>query len=438
MTSDKNIGCLIRQIMASPQQSGYQCQFVDSVKDYECPLCLHVTREPFLTSCCGQHFCQVCISRIHTDNKPCPFCKSTGFSTFFDKKQKRRVLDLKVYCDKRTEECQWVGGLGELEKHLGENCQFFKVNCPNNCGLAIQRQLLAKHQANDCLKRPHSCQYCQLNATYREIQDNHLPVCPKYPVPCPNKCGVSPQERDQLEDHLRECPLQLVECELWEMGCEEMVKRKDLTRHMEEGAQKHLILMASKYLKTQADMHQYISELKRENEGLKREAMQKERQISDLNCQICLIKQHLHMSTTQIYIDYITLKKKIDESAHTLLSMITRKRWVNYTTFHTSPSNCEMRVNLFPGVGRLEIELTHVNSVADDGLQWPKKFSMTVRLVNQAGDHDHYQVTRDVKVNRGSLNNDIYIPYSTIENPPRGVQYVKNEHITLQILVIEK
>ena len=59
----------------------------------------------------------------------------------------------------------------------------------------------------------------------QEIQGNHLPVCPKYPVSCLNKCGVSPLKRDQLEDHLRECPLQLVECELREIGCEEMVKR---------------------------------------------------------------------------------------------------------------------------------------------------------------------------------------------------------------------
>ena len=424
--------------MASPQQSGYQCQFVDSVEDYECPLCLHVTREPVLTSCCGQHFCQVCVSKILIDNKPCPYCKSTGFSIFFDKKQKRRVLALKVHCDKRAEGCQWVGNLGELENHLGENCRFIEVNCPNKCRLAILRQLLAEHQANDCPNRPHSCQYCQLKATYKEIQDNHLPVCPKYPVSCLNECGVSPLERDQLEDHLRECPLQLVECELREMGCEEMVKRKDLVRHMEEGTQKHLTLMASKYLKTQADMYQYISELKRENEGLKREAMQKDQQISDLNCQICLIKQHLCMNTTQIYVDYTTLKKKIDESTHSLISMLTRKRWVNYATFYTSPSNCEMKVNLFPGVGRLEIEFTHVNSVADDNLQWPKKFTVTVRLVNQAGDHNHYYVTQNVEVNRGSLNSDIHIPYSTIESPPQGVQYINNEHITLQVLVIEK
>ena len=159
-----------------------------------------------------------------------------------------------------------MSGLGELEQHLGEYCKFVEVNCPNKCGLVIQRQLLATHQANNCLNRPHSCQYCQLKASYQEIQDNHLPVCPKYPVTCLNQCGVSPLERDQLEDHLRECPLQLVECELREIRCEEMVKREDLVRHMDEGTQKHLTLMASKYLKTQAS----ATKLERENEDLKK------------------------------------------------------------------------------------------------------------------------------------------------------------------------
>ena len=88
---------------------------------------------------------------------------------------------------------------------------------------------------------------------------------------------MSPLERDQLEDHLRECPLQLVECELREMGCKEMVKRKDLVRHMEEGTQKHLTLMASKYLKTQAS----VTKLERENEYLKKKLLETQSELRE-------------------------------------------------------------------------------------------------------------------------------------------------------------
>ena len=422
--------------MSSARQSGYQCQFVNSVKDYECPVCLHVTREPFLTSCCGQHFCQVCISRILTDNKPCPYCKESSFTTLLDKKQKRRVLSLKVHCDKKAKGCQWVGDLEELKKHLALDCQFVEVNCPNNCGLPIKRQLLANHQANECPRRPYNCQYCQLRATYKEIKNNHLPVCPKYPVSCPNQCGVSPLVRDQLEDHFRECPLQLVECELKEMGCEEMVKREDLVRHMEEGAQKHLTLMASKYLKTQANVQERITNLERENEDLKKKlietqselreqravTIQKDNQVSKLD----LIQQYLQTSTSHIYVNFTSLKKIA--------------RWENDAIFSTFPSKCIMKVNLyfFEFGSRLDFELTHVPSPVDDGIQWPKKFTMTVRLVNEAGKDDHYQVTKDVEVKRGGFNDEVHILYQTIENPPPGVQYVNNDHITLLILLAEK
>ena len=418
--------------MSSPQQSGYQCQFVDSVEDYKCPLCLHVTREPFLTSCCGQHFCQVCISRILTDNKPCPCCKENSFTTLLDKKQKRKVLSLKVYCKKRAKECQWVGGLGELENHLCENCQFVKVNCPNNCGLAIQRRLVAKHQANNCLNRSHSCQYCQLKATYKEIQDDHLHVFPKYPVSCLNECGVSPLERDQLEDHFRECPLQLVECEFREMGCEEMVKRKDLVRHMEEGTQKHQTLMASKYLKTQAS----VTKLERENEDLKKKLLETQSELREqktvttqtdnqVMSNLGTVQQYLQTSTSHIYVNFTKQKKS--------------GQWENDAVFSLFPSKCVMKANLYLGYSsRLDIELTHVPSPVDDSIQWPKKFTMTVRLVNQAGDHHHHQVTQDVIGKRGGYNNDVRIPYLTINNPPPGAQYVSNGHITLLISLTEK
>ena len=308
------------------------------------------------------------------------------------------IMSLKVYCEKKVKGCQWVGGLGELEQHINENCEFVEVNCPNKCGLAIQRQLLAKHQANNCLNRPHSCQYCKLKATYKEIQDNHLPVCPKYPVTCPNQCGVSPLERDQLEDHLRECLLQLVECELKIMGCEEMVKRKDLVRHMEGETQKHLTLMASKYLKTQAD----VTKLQKENEVLKKElteirheAFQKDETISNRSCQLKLIKQHFSINTTQLHIKFTTLKKmKGIESENNSV-------W-------TFTSKCKMRASLYPSFQskRLDIALTHVEAAVDGNLQWPKKFTMTVRLVNKAGDHDHYQVTKDMTVYSGGTIND--------------------------------
>ena len=113
-------------------------------------------------------------------------------------------------------------------------------------------------------------------------------------------------------------------------------------------------------------------------------------------------------------------------------------QWENDAIFSLFPSKCIMKANLYLGhSSRLDIELTHVPSSVDDSIQWPKKFTMTVRLVNQTGDHDHYQVTQNVEVKRGGYNNDIQIPYLAIKNPPPGAQYVSNGHIKLLISVTE-
>ncbi len=248
--------------MATYQETGYQCEFVDNVKDYECPLCLHVTREPNLTSCCGQHFCHNCIQTALSDKKLSSFCKENDFMAFLDKKQKRKVLNLKIYC-KHKGSCNWVGSLGELDHHLSEKCQYVSVNCSNNCGKSMIRIHLKVHKTT-CPKRPHSCEYCQLKQTYRDIQENHIPVCLKYPVICPNECEVSSLLRDQLEEHLTECPLAMVDCELREVGCKEKLQRKDLDRHMEEAIRKHLTLSTS-YIKKQDK-----EELRQENDKLRR------------------------------------------------------------------------------------------------------------------------------------------------------------------------
>ncbi len=411
--------------MASPQLSGYQCKFVKSVEDYECPLCLHVTREPSLTSCCGQHFCQACIQKILTANKPCPFCKGDSFTVFFDKKQRRRVLDLKVYCDKKADGCKWVGGLGKLEQHLSEKCLLMFVDCPYNCGEAIKRSYLDIHEVFKCPKRPHNCDYCLLKGTYQEIQDDHLPVCPKYPVDCPNECGVAPLERDQLEEHLRQCPLAMVKCELKELGCEELVQRKDADKHMEQAAQKHLRLSTSYFIKNQRKQDETIIRL----QGELNEAREQHRtELSGLASQIDLMKRHSPLHVAELNVNYRERKCK--------------RRWqLNDTNFQFSSTGCKIQLNLYFAVtnGRLDVELTHVDSKADDRLSWPRKFSMTVTLLDQGENQDHHVLRGgNLTIERYGINDNIRIPYSTIENPPHGVQYIVADHIKMEIIVAEE
>ena len=411
--------------MAAPHLSGYQCEFVDSVEDYECPLCLHVTREPSLNSCCGQHFCQICINRILTDQKPCPLCKASGFTVFFDKKQKRRVVSLKVVCSEKAAGCDWVGSLGDLDSHVSVangDCQFVSVNCSNNCGETVQRKLLATHLANDCLKRPYSCKYCQLKSTYEEIRDKHTPVCTKYPVPCPNKCQTDRLERGQLQQHIRECPLQEIDCELKELGCNVKIPRKDISKHMEESSQSHLRLMTAYVLKT----NEQVRSLQQQQADTEDKLLTTQRQLEESKRENHDLKDQVEMTKTSSVQFTFNGNSKYKG---------TRKRWTQGPELYTFPTRYRMKVNLYFSSARneIDIELTNLASEHDDRLQWPMRCTMTVTMFNQAEDHHHYMKTRYLDVEKGRYNNQMKIYYNTIDYPPRGVQYLKNDTLKFRV-----
>ena len=76
------------------------------------------------------------------------------------------------------------------------------------------------------------------------------------------------------------CPLQLVECEFANTGCEVKVPRRDLTRHMTENAQHHLMSETLLNLRLTRELHQKLEE--------------KDQQIAELKQQ--LINEQVNMS----------------------------------------------------------------------------------------------------------------------------------------------
>ena len=56
---------------------GFECEFVEPPPKFfrtECPICLHVLREPCQVSCCGKCFCYECLDRVRDSDDPaCPY-----------------------------------------------------------------------------------------------------------------------------------------------------------------------------------------------------------------------------------------------------------------------------------------------------------------------------------------------------------------------------
>ncbi len=64
---------------------------------------------------------------------------------------------------------------------------------------------------------------------------------------------------------------------------------------------------------------------------------------------------------------------------------------------------------------------------------------MTVKLLNELGDQDHYIVTERIPASSADFfNNQITIPFTTIDTPPTGVKYVDaNNNLKLRIYLTE-
>ena len=231
-----------------PQFGGYEYEFIEKVPEkYTCSsICTKVLRDPHLTACCGQHFCETCLQHWFRKQgrEVCPHCRE-NFNHFLDKPVKREIDGLKIHCTNCKTGCSWVGVLNSLKPHLEseKGCGYVEVSCSKHCNKQLQRRDLADHLTQHCSLRKYKCQHCGEEDTYQTITEKHYDKCPNYPLDCPNKCGARGITRSKMGQHRSKCPLEPVNCPFQETGCEATLLRKDLDSHVAASNQQHLLLV---------------------------------------------------------------------------------------------------------------------------------------------------------------------------------------------------
>ena len=227
-----------------------EIQFVDGPvnDDWTCPVCLGLLKNPFLTECCGHHFCNECINTV--PQRVCPLCRTYPFRGIIDRRFQRELNEAQVYCRLRPQGCEWAGRLGHLETHLnmGElsgQCRYVSVICPNNnCYVTLPRRDIKRHANNECQYRSFSCPYCGHKGVFITIEQHHYPICQNYPVACPKNCGKNKIKRSQLQKHYGVCPNATVSCPFSEVGCKVKVKRCNLKKHNDSHFTQHQMLIS--------------------------------------------------------------------------------------------------------------------------------------------------------------------------------------------------
>ena len=85
--------------------------------DFLCPVTFKLMLQPQLTMCCGNHISAESVSMLLEDNRSCPRCGTSPWSTVLNKNFQRQVRALHVFCHNKDRGCEWQGELAERDTH---------------------------------------------------------------------------------------------------------------------------------------------------------------------------------------------------------------------------------------------------------------------------------------------------------------------------------
>ena len=318
--------------------AGIECEFVEKppkAVQSECPICLLVLREPYQATCCGKSFCKECIERVKANNQDCPTCNDKNFNLFHNKGLQQSLNDFKVYCSHWSKGCEWRGELRELDKHLNSD----------------------------------------------PPADKSLEGCPFTVIKCPLSCD----------------------------SCEKGVYRKDVKSHVNDKLLSHVVTQTAelKSLKQQvqeilganAQLTAQLQDVKKEKQHLKLRVTKLE-EVNKLTVK--------HPSASKSVSDqpsskqpstYLTGTVKPTGAEFTMTGFEEYKRenddWFS-PHFYTHPGGYKMCLRVSAnGVGtgkstHLSVGICLMRGQFDDQLKWPFKGDVTVEVLNQEWDKDHY------------------------------------------------
>ena len=336
---------------------------------------------------------------------------------------------LHVFCGMKDSGCPWKGPLKNLETHL-QTCLFVDVECPRNCGQRVQRLALDSHISNDC------------------------------PTQCPNGCGAN-LKRAYLEEHLKVCPLQKIQCAYSSVGCEAEFVRENENKHMELSAKTHLALVEVSSLQIRYELQQQFDRALQElYKVFEQKLEERDTQIHALRESLRKQQDDFEHSARQHDIHVKTLAENLGSrinSLHIELGVppyeitltdyqVIKDQPSSYSSppMYTHSGGYKFDVTIWP-CGWESGRGTHVSVTIDSieqdtELAYPAKFIITLELLNQHRDGNHYTKELEWTVNKpgdseGSDNQ--FISHDDLKyNFEKQTQYLRNDCLKFRVTKI--
>ena len=302
---------------------------------------------------------------------------------------------------------------------------FEEMKCPNDCGEALQEQFMTNHVETECPCREVECQYCQLPGEYQFIEGKHKEECLYLPINCPNECEVGRSiPYEEMTAHRLQCPLEVIECEYYSIGCKDTMARKDQCEHDKEKMEEHLYLTSNKLTECQTKITELESELIQNRALLKL-------MFGDWDMQLNM--RALQSSTGDQVLPVII--RMPDYSSN--------KNWCS-DPFYTQEIGYKIHLKVagYSENTYLSVSLCLTKGPYDDELSWPMTGRFQVRLLNQTSDNSHHSRTSNV-YNPDELasidsTKEIWCdPHFIRITSIVPSQYLKNDSLIFEVLNIE-
>ena len=296
-------------------------------------------------------------------------------------------------------------------------CPFEEIECPNDCGVTLQEQYMASHVEVECPCREVECQYCQLPGEYQFIEEKHKEECPRLPINCPNECEVGGIPHEDMTAHRLKCPLEIIECEYYSMGCRDTMARKDQSEHEKEKMEEHLHLTSSKL----TECHTKIAELE-----------------SEVTQNRALLK--LLFGDWAVQLNIRAFQSSTDDQ---VLPVIMRmpdyssdKNWCS-DPFYTQEKGYKIYLKVAKNA-YLSVSLCLTKGPYDDELSWSMVGKFQVRLLNQTSDNFHHSRTGNVynlnKLDSIDSTKEIWCDPNFIKITSLVTsQYLKNDSLVFEV-----
>ena len=378
-------------------------------QDFNCPICLSLLQKPFLTTCCGGHFCEECAQKVKRQYNQCPLCKETPLNAVVDKYFKRQLEQLMVYCPQK--ECKWKGELGKVKQHLASDqpvgeCLYVKVKCLLPCGQEILRSSLYSHMTDSCPYRDASCQYCEFRGSYLVVTTQHKDICRNYPLTCPNSCSLTVIKRHEMSDHLSKCPEQEIHCSFLAMGCTKVMCRKQLQEHLETSVIEHQALTCKAFSAMQQQHQSEMATVREELAHVKSRVGETEFWINGFKVMADEVKK----TNWTVYLSRMSELVNSMSPAITPVIVSLPNKYPNYSIpFYTHSQGYKMLLYItkicyarvvISEVSDVRVCLCIVKGEYDESLNWPFQGKATVLLLNIDQDDNHQEAICNFNVMR--------------------------------------